>query len=199
MAFEDAALERAIRAETRLGATVLGDREGLTVLGNGWMAEIPMHALFDRLRATLGTLVEMLGKMPDDGVAVTILRQKGCYALQTALPEAVSEWALEYIAEEQEEEVRHTNLSLGTNALVQKRGGEMHGLPRRGPNLNVRTMRITPAGIVREKDEDTGERLYRRAFRPGEDTHTETEVERWKHLEAVTWCDWGESDADESA
>lgn len=122
MAFEDAALERAIRAETKSGVTVFGDCEKLTVIGNDWMAEMPMHVLFNCCRSTLGALVEMLGKLPNDGVAVTILRQK---------------------------------------------------------------------------DEDTGEKLYRRAFRPREDTHTAAEIERWRHLEAVAWCDREKTDADE--
>ena len=60
----------------------------------------------------------------------------------------------------------------------------------RGANLDVRRYTITPGGIVRQEDGDTGERLYRRSWRPREDTDSETTLQKWRHLEAMRWCDW---------
>lgn len=56
--------------------------------------------------------------------------------------------------------------------------------------LGYEWMAITPGGIVRQEDGDTGERLYRRGYRPREDTDSEATLRKWRHLEAMSWCDW---------
>ena len=81
MAFDDAALERALRAETKGGLTLCGGESELTVIGCGWMAVIPEIELRDRLRGTLGALVEMLGYIPENDT-VWIVRNKGGYLVQ---------------------------------------------------------------------------------------------------------------------
>ena len=43
---------------------------------------------------------------------------------------------------------------------------------------------------VRQEDGDTGERLYRRGYRPREDTDSEATLGKWRHLEVMSWCDW---------
>ena len=48
MAFDDAALERALRAETKHGLTLYCNGETLTALGYEWMAVVPMDGLRDR-------------------------------------------------------------------------------------------------------------------------------------------------------
>ena len=153
MAFNDAALERALRAETKGGLTLCGGVSELTVIGCGWMAVIPEIELRDRLRGTLGALVEMLGYIP--GM-----------------------------------EIRPTGLRLGLDFLMQKKTGEIVGVTQRGASLGVRRYSITPNGIVRQEDGDTGERLYRRGYRPREDTDSEATLRKWRHLEAMSWCDW---------
>lgn len=189
MAFEDASLERALRAETKGGVTLYGGVDELTVIGDGWMAVIPETELRERLRGTLGALVEMLGYIP--GVeTVRILRQKGGYTVQPEMPETVAAEICVYAEETETEEIRVTGLRLGGSVLAQKRGGEIVGIPPRGPGLCVRRYYVTPGGIVRQEDEDTGERLYRRGYRPREDTDTETALRRWKHLEMIDWCGW---------
>ena len=50
MAFDDAALERALRAETKHGLTLYCNGETLTALGYEWMAVVPMDGLRERLR-----------------------------------------------------------------------------------------------------------------------------------------------------
>ena len=165
MAFNDAGLERALRAETKGGLTLCGGMSELTVIGCGWMAILPEIELRDRLRGTLGALVEMLGYIPGMET-VQILRQKGAFVVNTLLPEVVGEEIHGYIAERDEEEIRPTGLRLGLSVLMQKRNGEIAGVTPWGASLNVRTTTITPGGIVRQADEDTGERLYRRSRRP---------------------------------
>lgn len=59
-----------------------------------------------------------------------------------------------------------------------------------GSLLGVRRYSITPNGIVWQEDGDTGERLYRRGYRPREDTDSEATLRKWRHLEAMSWCDW---------
>lgn len=189
MAFDDAALERALRAETKGGLTLCGGVSELTVIGCGWMAVIPEIELRDRLRGTLGALVEMLGYIPGMET-VQIVRSKGAFVVNTVLPEVVGEEIAGYIVEEDEEEIRPTGLGLGLNVLMQKRNGEIVAVSLRGANLNVRRYAITTGGIVRQEDGDTGERLYRRGYRPREDTDSEATLRKWRHLEAMSWCDW---------
>lgn len=81
MAFDDAALERALRAETKHGLTLYCNGETLTALGYEWMAVVPMDGLRERLRGTLGALVEMLGYIPENDT-VRIVRNKGGYAVK---------------------------------------------------------------------------------------------------------------------
>lgn len=189
MAFDDAGLERALRAETKGGLTLCGGVGELTVIGCEWMAILPEIELRDRLRGTLGALVEMLGYIPGMET-VQILRQKGAFVVNTLLPEVVGEEINGYIAERDEEEIRPTGLRLGLSVLMQKRNGEIAGVTPRGASLNVRKTTITPDGIVRQVDEDTGERLYRRSRRPREDTDTPEMLAKWRHLEAIGWCSW---------
>lgn len=84
MAFDDAALERALRAETKHGLTLYCNGETLTALGYEWMAVVPMDGLRERLRGTLGALVEMLGYIPENDT-VRIVRNKGGYLVQPEL------------------------------------------------------------------------------------------------------------------
>lgn len=189
MAFDDAALERALRAETKGGLTLCGGVSELTVIGCGWMAVIPEIELRDRLRGTLGALVEMLGYIPGMET-VQIVRSKGAFVVNTVLPEVVGEEIAGYIAEEDEEEIRPTGLRLGLDFLMQKKTGEIVGVTQRGASLGVRRYAITPGGIVRQEDGDTGERLYRRGYRPREDTDSEATLKKWRHLEMMSWCDW---------
>lgn len=189
MAFDDAALERALRAEAKHGLTLCGGESELTVIGCGWMAVIPEIELRDRLRGTLGALVEMLGYIPGMET-VQIVRSKGAFVVNTVLPEVVGEEIAGYIVEEDEEEIRPTGLGLGLNVLMQKRNGEIVAVVPRGANLDVRRYSITPGGIVRQEDGDTGERLYRRGYRPREDTDSEATLRKWRHLEVMSWCDW---------
>ena len=189
MAFDDSALERALRAETKGGLTLCGGVSELTVIGCGWMAVIPEIELRDRLRGTLGALVEMLGYIPGMET-VQIVRSKGAFVVNTVLPEVVGEEIAGYIAEEDEVEIRPTGLRLGLDFLMQKKTGEIVGVTQRGASLGVRRYSITPNGIVRQEDADTGERLYRRGYRPREDTDSEATLGKWRHLEAISWCDW---------
>lgn len=189
MAFNDAALERALRAETKGGLTLCGGVSELTVIGCGWMAVIPEIELRDRLRGTLGALVEMLGYIPSMET-VQIVRSKGAFVVNTVLPEVVGEEIAGYIVEEDEEEIRPTGLRLGLDFLMQKKTGEIVGVTQRGASLGVRRYSITPGGIVRQEDGDTGEWLYRRGYRPREDTASEATLRKWRHLEAMSWCDW---------
>lgn len=112
MAFDDAGLERALRAETKGGLTLCGGVGELTVIGCEWLAILPEIELRDRLRGTLGALVEMLGYIPGME-SVQILRQKGAFVVNTLLPEVVGEEIHGYIAERDEEEIRPTGLRLG--------------------------------------------------------------------------------------
>lgn len=189
MAFDDAALERALRAETKHGLTLYCNGETLTALGYEWMAVVPMDGLRERLRGTLGALVEMLGYIPGMET-VQIVRSKGAFVVNTVLPEVVGEEIAGYIVEEDEEEIRPTGLRLGLDSLMQKKTGEIVGVTQPGASLGVRRYAITPNGIVRQEDGDTGERLYRRSYRPREDTDSEATLRKWRHLEAMSWCDW---------
>lgn len=189
MAFDDAALERALRAETKGGLTLCGGESELTVIGCGWMAVIPEIELRNRLRGTLGALVEMLGYIPENDT-VWIVRNKGGYLVQPELPETVGEEICGYAGETHTEEIRPTGLRLGLDFLMQKKTGEIVGVTQRGASLGVRRYSITPGGIVRQEDGDTGERLYRRSYRPREDTDSEATLRKWRHLEVMSWCDW---------
>lgn len=189
MAFDDAALERALRAETKHELTLYCNGETLTALGYEWMAVVPMDGLRERLRGTLGALVEMLGYIPGMET-VQIVRSKGAFVVNTVLPEVVGEEIVGYVVEEDEEEIRPTGLRLGLDFLMQKKTGEIVGVTQRGASLGVRRYAITPNGIVRQEDGDTGERLYRRGYRPREDTDSEATLRKWRHLEAMSWCDW---------
>lgn len=189
MAFDDAALERALRAETKHGLTLYCNGETLTALGYEWMAVVPMDGLRERLRGTLGALVEMLGYIPGMET-VQIVRSKGAFVVNTVLPEVVGEEIAGYIVEEDEEEIRPTGLRMGLDFLMQKKTGEIVGVTQRGASLGVRRYSITPNGIVRQEDGDTGERLYRRGYRPREDTDSEATLRKWRHLEVMSWCDW---------
>ena len=110
--------------------------------------------------------------------------------MQPELPETVGEEICGYAGETNTEEIRPTGLRMGLNFLMQKRNGEIVGVTPRGANLDVRRYAITPGGIVRQEDGDTGERLYRRGYRPREDTDSEATLRKWRHLEVMRWCDW---------
>lgn len=189
MAFDDSALERALRAETKHGLTLYCNGDTLTALGYEWMAVVPMGGLRERLRGTLGALVEMLGYIPENDT-VRIVRNKGGYLVQPELPETVGEEISGYVGETYTEEIRPTGLRMGLNFLMQKRDNQIIGVVPRGANLDVRRLSITPGGIVRQEDRDTGERLYRRGYRPREDTDSEATLQKWRNLEAIEWCDW---------
>lgn len=145
MAFDDAALERALRAETKHGLTLYCNGETLTALGYEWMAVVPMDGLRERLRGTLGALVEMLGYIPENDT-VWIVRNKGGYLVQPELPETVGEEICGYAGETHTEEIRPTGLRMGMNFLMQKKNGEIVGVVPRGANLDVRRYAITPGG-----------------------------------------------------
>ena len=117
MAFDDAALERALRAETKHGLTLYCNGETLTALGYEWMAVVPMDGLRERLRGTLGALVEMLGYIPENDT-VRIVRNKGGYLVQPELPEPVGEEINGYAGESHTEEIRPTGLRMGLNFLM---------------------------------------------------------------------------------
>lgn len=189
MAFDDAGLERALRAEAKSGLDIQANGVNLTIIGYGWAAVVPLAELRHRLRGTLGALVEMLGYIPEME-NVRLWKGKGEFMVQNALPEAFDDSVHEFAGETEEEEIRATPLRMGTAVLMQKRGGEIVGVSPRAPALNVRRTTVTPGGVLRQEDEDTGERLYRLSRRPRPDTDSEAEVERWQHLEAVAWCDW---------
>ena len=110
--------------------------------------------------------------------------------VQPELPETVREEICGYAGETNTEEIRPTGLRMGLNFLMQKRNGDIVGVTPRGANLDVRRYAITPGGIVRQEDGDTGERLYRRGYRPREDTESEATLRKWRHLEVMSWCDW---------
>ena len=165
-----------VRGRRMLG--VRGDGEALVCAGRRL-----------RLRGTLGALVEMLGYIPESDT-VRIVRNKGGYLVQPELPETVGEEICGYAGETHTEEIRPTGLRMGLNFLMQKRNGEIVGVVPRGANLDVRRYAITAGGIVRQEDGDTGERLYRRGYRPREDTDSEATLRKWRHLEVMSWCDW---------
>ena len=189
MAFDDAGLERTLRAEAKSGLDIQANGVNLTIIGYGWAAVVPLEELRSRLRGTLGALVEMLGYIPEME-NVQLWKSKGEFMVQNALPEAFGDSIYEFAGETEEEEIRATPLRMGTAVLMQKRGGEIVGVSPRAPALNVRRTTVTPGGVLRQEDEDTGERLYRLSRRPRPDTDSEAEVARWRHLEAVAWCDW---------
>lgn len=159
MAFNDAALERALRAETKGGLTLCGGVSELTVIGCGWMAVIPEIELRDRLRGTLGALVEMLGYIPGMET-VQIMRSKGAFVVNTVLPEVVGEEIAGYIVEEDEEEIRPTGLRLGLDFLMQKKTGEIVGVTQRGKSGRA------PVCDHAGRDRPAGGRRHRRAAVP---------------------------------
>ena len=144
MAFDDAALERALRAETKHGLTLYCNGETLTAFGYEWMAVVPMDGLRERLRGTLGALVEMLGYIPENDT-VRIVRNKGGYLVQPELPETVGEEICGYAGETHTEEIRPTGLRMGMNFLMQKRNGEIVGVVPRGASTLWQSEQGTPS------------------------------------------------------
>ncbi len=62
---DDKALDRAILSGAKAGLIVRVEDGVLQVMTNTWAAETPVERLFSKLRETLGTLVTILGTIPE--------------------------------------------------------------------------------------------------------------------------------------
>ena len=186
--FEDRVLERHLRRTVRGGLTIYRSGSAVTFLARNWVAGTTMEALSDRLRGSLGAMVEFLGYLPEEG-GVMVQLQKGVYSAQEVLPEVVAESLGSFIGNPVNE-LRPTPISYGAQRLLQAEDRRVVAVSGPAPDASGRLWE-TVAHSVMIRDEDSRDVTYVTSYIPGDDS-AEGIRKAWKYLEQRMWADWEE-------
>lgn len=181
---DDKSLDRTILSGAKAGLIVRVEDGMLQVLGDNWAAETPMPRLLRALRETLGSLVTILGTIPEEGDCFKIWKTKGEYTVQDVMGDTVSRALLDG---EEERELLATPLSWGPWKLWQTKSGTIVGQTASAMGMMDMPAALDTLGAMRWVDYSTGERVACEPYIPDDPDKRAL----WKALEAVRWV-WKE-------
>ena len=184
---DDKLLDKAIKSAAKAGVTVRVLEGVLQVITDTWAAETPVSRLFSTLRGTLGTLVSILGMIPQEGDCFRVEKVKQDYVVQDMMGEAVRGDLLDG---DEDRELRRTPLRWGFWPLWQAMDGTIAGQTASALGMEGTRAYLDTQGAVRWADYSTLERVACVPYIPD----YADKLERWRALEAVDWC-WGRKDA----
>lgn len=157
----------------------------LQVITESWAAETPVQRLFSTLRGTLGTLVAILGMIPQEGDCFRVEKVKQDYVVQDMMGEAVRGDLLDGT---EDRELRRTPLRWGFWPLWQAMDGTIAGQTVSALGMEDMPAALDTQGAMRWADYSTMERVACLPYIPDDADR----LERWRALEAVRWV-WKET------
>lgn len=177
----DKNLEKALKSAAKIGVCVRVQDGVLQVITETWAAETPVTRLYSTLRGTLGTLVSILGMIPQEGDCFRIWKQKQDYVVQDCMGETVGGDLLDGA---EDREVLRTPLRWGFWPLWQAADGQIVGQTASALGMEEMPASLDTEGTLRWADYSTMERVACLPYVPDD----ADKLERWRILETVEWC-----------
>ena len=166
-----------------------GDR--LDLIGDGWALMIYQDYAKNKLRKTLGAIVEMLGEIPAK-CCIDIYKTKDGYAMQEGDPEAFGSELAFLSSCSRPEEIRGTTVSIGGVRLLQTFEGRIVGTA--GPVLGMAALADDPPMVSENSDRVKWVEQYwelsAKAFRPEGGPNDSWVGAIWDALEQLELVDW---------
>lgn len=192
---DDKKLEKMLRRQVRTGLTIYVGGDEIAFVGSSQMVRTTLARLQDKLRVTLGALVEMLGFIPEEG-AILIRKTKDGYDVQEEMLNVVSNQIGTFLDMELIP-VKRTGLSYGWAwSLWQTAQGRLYGQTSERVDTGGSDAWLNGAGCLVLRDLNCAEEQYIKVSRPEADVDTVRFV-LWRHLEQVMWTEWPETAASE--
>ena len=193
--FDDKKLEKMLRRQVKTGLTIYVGGDEIAFVSSNWMARTTMERLREKLRITLGALVEMLGFIPEDG-AIRIRKNKDGYDVQEEMMTVAANQISTFLARTLWP-VKRTALSYGwARELWQTRDGTLYGQTADRVDDGGNTAWLNGADCLVLRDLNNCEEQYIKVSRPEDDVGI-VHFDMWQHLEEVMWTDWSDSPAAE--
>lgn len=187
---DDKKLEKILRRQVKVGLTIYVGGDEIAFVGANWLARTTMARLTEKLRITLGALVEMLGFIPEEG-AIRIRKQKDSYDVQEEMQTVVANQISTFL-DAKLWPVKRTTLSYGWAVqLWQTRSGKLYGQTADRVDNGGANAYLNGAGCLVIRDLNNSEEQYIKVSRPEDDVGTVRSA-LWEHLEEVMWTDWSD-------
>lgn len=188
---DDKKLEKMVRRQVKLGMTIYVGGDEIAFVSSNWLARTTMQRLCEKLRITLGALVEMLGFIPEEG-AIRIRKNKDGYDVQEEM-QTVAANQIGTFLDGKLWPVKRTALSYGwARELWQTRSGKLYGQTADRVDAGGNNAYLNGAGCLVLRDLNNCEEQYIKVSRPEDDVGI-VHFDMWEHLEAVMWTDWSDS------
>ena len=188
--FDDKKLEKLIRQQVKVGLIIYVGGDEIAFVSSSWMARTTMEQLTEKLRITLGTLVEMLGFIPGEG-AIRIQKKKDGYAVQEEM-QTVAAAQIGTFLDAELQPVKRTNIAYGwARQLWQTGSGELYGQTADRVDTGGNSAYLNGADCLVLRDFNNTEEQYIKTSRPEDDVGG-VRYALWRHLEEVMWTDWSE-------
>lgn len=181
----DKSLEKAIKRETKSGLTIYHNGNEIWFLGTGWVAKTTETQMRRELRGTLGTIVEMLGHLPEVGT-ITITKVEGEYIEQEALTETAAT-TLDSFCGMIRDNLERTPLQFRGRPMFQTGRNKLYAEAAEAPRIAARETVLNEKGCMVRRSETSEDYVIVRAFRP---EFVEDDPE-WDYLEKRAWVDFG--------
>ena len=166
-----------------------GDR--LDLIGDGWALMIYQEYAKNKLRKTLGAIVEMIGEIPAK-CCIDIYKTKDGYAMQEGDPEAFGSELAFLSACSRPEEIRSTTVSIGGARLMQTFDGRLVSVI--APVLGMAALADDPPIVSENSDRVKWVEQYwelsAKAFRPEGGPEDSRVGAIWDALERLDLVDW---------
>ena len=186
--FDDKKLEKLIRQQVKVGLTIYVGGDEIAFVSPNWMARTTMERLTEKLRITLGTLVEMLGFIPGEG-AIRIRKNKDGYDVQEEM-QTVAAAQIGTFLDADLRPVKRTNIAYGwARQLWQTGDGKLYGQTADRVDTGGNSAYLNGADCLVLQDFNYTEEQYIKASRPEDDVGGVRSA-MWRHLEEVMWTDW---------
>ena len=186
--FDDKKLEKLIRQQVKVGLTIYVGGDEIAFVSPNWMARTTMERLTEKLRITLGTLVEMLGFIPGEG-AIRIRKNKDGYDVQEEM-QTVAAAQIGTFLDADLQPVKRTNIAYGwARQLWQTGDGKLYGQTADRVDTGGNSAYLNGADCLVLQDFNYTEEQYIKASRPEDDVGGVRSA-MWRHLEEVMWTDW---------
>ena len=187
----DKLLEKALKGAAKIGVCVRVQEGVLQVITETWAAETPETRLYSSLRLTMGTMVSILGMLPQEGDCFRIWKDKSGFVVQDMMGETVCGDLLDGA---EDREVLRTPLRWGFWPLWQAADGTIVGQTASCLGMEEMPASLDTEGALRWADYSTMERVACVPYVP-EDAD---KLERWRALEAIEWTGRRKENADET-
>lgn len=166
-----------------------GDR--LDLIGDGWALMIYQEYAKNKLRKTLGAIVEMIGEIPAK-CCIDIYKTKDGYAMQEGDPEAFGSELAFLSACSRPEEIRSTTVSIGGARLMQTFDGRLVSVV--APVSSMAALADDPPIVSENSDRVKWVEQYwelsAKAFRPEGGPNDSRVGAIWDALERLDLVDW---------